>query len=301
MKRKLIISLMILSISVLAFSGIGVSQSDDDIRVGIYYGSTSTVYFRTAKYSGSMEIGYMKNDSYTKLLDYTPDNSLAITRDTYHHIKIGNSHDTYESALNVKNEFRNQQYRAYLAYTGKWEVWIGNFSSTGGKDGKADAEAFIKDSMEGKFNYETTVLEPSSHGFILLTVESNGYQDKYFALKVSGANLRLNTKKGDGEGILWIDSKKYRGDLEVARISGSDMTVINVVNIENYLYGVLPYEMYASSHIEALKAQAVAARTYALRNIGTSKFRKYQFDVDNTTMSQVYKGMMVNIRIQTRQ
>ncbi|GAE89184.1 SpoIID/LytB domain-containing protein [Acetivibrio straminisolvens] len=84
------------------------------------------------------------------------------------------------------------------------------------------------------------------------------------------------------------DKKRYRGAFEILRLSGSDMTVINVINIEEYLYGVVPYEIQASSHPEALKVQAVAARTYTVNNL--NKYKRLQFDLCPTVYSQVYKG-----------
>ena len=66
------------------------------------------------------------------------------------------------------------------------------------------------------------------------------------------------------------------------------MTVINVINIEEYLYGVVPKEMGASYPLEALKAQAVAARTYTYMSMGS--YKKWDFDLVNTVESQVYGG-----------
>ncbi|NLC68852.1 MAG: SpoIID/LytB domain-containing protein [Clostridiaceae bacterium] len=88
--------------------------------------------------------------------------------------------------------------------------------------------------------------------------------------------------------IFNLNGKNYRGFLEIRRLEGSDMTLINVLPLEEYLYGVVPCEMVWKSHPEALKAQAVVARTYAYGNMG--KYAKLGFDVCNTVLSQVYKG-----------
>ena len=77
----------------------------------------------------------------------------------------------------------------------------------------------------------------------------------------------------------------YRGRFKVVLRSGR-FDVINRVNIEDYLKGVVPYEMPSSWHIEALKVQAIAARSYALyhkRNYG-------EYDLYSTTRSQYYGG-----------
>ncbi len=79
-------------------------------------------------------------------------------------------------------------------------------------------------------------------------------------------------------------TNKYRGDIEF-RISGSSIAAINHVYLEYYLYGVVPHEMSDSWPIEALKSQAVAARTYAVRNMGSGTY-----DIGDTSSDQVYKG-----------
>ena len=80
---------------------------------------------------------------------------------------------------------------------------------------------------------------------------------------------------------------RYRGNMELRRDDGG-MTVINELPIEEYLYGVLPSEVYAGWPVEALKAQAVAARTYLLSQFGNRSLQG--FDVQASQMSQVYKG-----------
>lgn len=70
--------------------------------------------------------------------------------------------------------------------------------------------------------------------------------------------------------------------------SGYKLYTVASVFIEDYLYGVLPYEMGNSSGLEALKAQAVAARTYTMRAMSAGASRLY--DVVDTTSDQVYSG-----------
>src|SRR5437763_1544137 len=78
----------------------------------------------------------------------------------------------------------------------------------------------------------------------------------------------------------------YRGLLEL-RPGGSSLTVVNVVGLDAYVQGVVPGEMVASWPAEALKAQAVAARSYALAtDAGGAVFDQYA-----DTRSQVYGGM----------
>lgn len=89
-------------------------------------------------------------------------------------------------------------------------------------------------------------------------------------------------------GFIYND-KEYYGDAVITSFEGKNI-LINRVSVEQYTMGVLPYEMSPTWHIEALKAQAVAARSYALFHYSLNKDSGKPFDVDNTTKYQVYDG-----------
>lgn len=82
---------------------------------------------------------------------------------------------------------------------------------------------------------------------------------------------------------------RYRGILTVRRDPDSTLRVINTVGLEPYLYGVIPAEIGTKVPLEAMRAQAVAARTYALKN--RDKFASEGFDLDDTTRSEGYLGV----------
>ena len=84
-----------------------------------------------------------------------------------------------------------------------------------------------------------------------------------------------------------IDDKKYYGGVTVNKEKDS-LTVINLAPLEEYLRGVLAKEMSPSFPLEALKAQAVAARTFAMNNRGKHSAEGY--DICATTHCQVYDG-----------
>jgi peptidoglycan hydrolase-like amidase len=94
----------------------------------------------------------------------------------------------------------------------------------------------------------------------------------------------------DATDTLTIDGAPYRGLVEVLATAEGTVTVVNVVNLEDYLRGVVPNELSPSVYpqIEAQKAQAVAARTYALRNKG--QFQSKGYDICATPTCQVYRG-----------
>ncbi len=86
--------------------------------------------------------------------------------------------------------------------------------------------------------------------------------------------------------VLALDGKGYRGRLELAT-QGGFLRVVNVVGLESYLQGVVPGEVPSAWPAEALKAQAVAARSYALANLVKGK----AFDLYADVRSQVYGGV----------
>ena len=86
--------------------------------------------------------------------------------------------------------------------------------------------------------------------------------------------------------LTWFKGYKWYGDFVYRRASNGSITVINYVGVEDYVKGVLPYEIDTSWPAEAQKAQAVCARSFAL---GTHKHGD-EYDLCNTTNCQVYLG-----------
>ena len=86
--------------------------------------------------------------------------------------------------------------------------------------------------------------------------------------------------------LTWFKGYQWHGDFVYRRASDGNITVINYVGLEDYVKGVLPYEIDPDWPAEAQKAQAVCARSFAL---GTSKHNEY-YELCNTTNCQVYLG-----------
>jgi stage II sporulation protein D len=99
------------------------------------------------------------------------------------------------------------------------------------------------------------------------------------------AELWVKPQKG---GYVWIGERWYRGTVRIVP-EGKRLLAVNHVDLEQYLYSVLGAEMSTTFPAEALKAQAVAARTYALYR--SQSAQKKLFDVDATQSSQVYRGL----------
>jgi stage II sporulation protein D len=87
------------------------------------------------------------------------------------------------------------------------------------------------------------------------------------------------------------NDRPYRGRIEVFANLRGTLTVVNELGLEDYVRGVVANELSPGGYpaIEALKAQAIAARTYAMKNLG--QFMAQGFDILPTTRSQVYRGL----------
>ena len=113
------------------------------------------------------------------------------------------------------------------------------------------------------------------------------------AIMVNGAAAGSSAvvfKGLNGKSPVAVNGRAYRGQLEFVKIpSRWGMTIVNEVSLEDYLYGVIGKEMSPSWPVEALKAQAVAARTYAVSHRGY--FKGQGFDMTNDTRSQTYVGI----------
>jgi stage II sporulation protein D len=103
--------------------------------------------------------------------------------------------------------------------------------------------------------------------------------------RLQGAEITIEPTNN---GYVWICDRWYRGKTHLV-LNGNNITAINDVDLEQYLYSVVGAEAVSTWPIEALKAQAVAARSYALYKRKTESNNLY--DLDTTIGTQVYKGL----------
>lgn len=110
------------------------------------------------------------------------------------------------------------------------------------------------------------------------------------AIAVNGDATRFTSAEITSAAFISLGGKKYRGSF-ILHADSEKILAVNRLSIEEYLYGVLPSEISPSWHMEALKSQAVAARSFAFYNKLNSRDNRY--DLDSTVISQVYKGFGV--------
>jgi stage II sporulation protein D len=135
-------------------------------------------------------------------------------------------------------------------------------------------------------------LDPAKAAGAALKKEDLQYR---MLVEVDGGNLLVMPMSSkiriDGRGgRIEYDNRTYRGILEVFGNTRNTFTVVNELPMEEYLLGVVPNELSPRTFgmLEALKAQAVAARTYIVRNMG--QYRREGYDICNTDACQVYFG-----------
>ena len=150
--------------------------------------------------------------------------------------------------------------------------------------------------LKAKGNFEVTA---GSERFVLedgqsMTVDGNSSLDEndrlIFTPKSEDARMELCS----------IDRNygvpTYAGRIEILK-DPAGLVVINEVNLETYLYSVVPSEMPASYEIEALKAQAVCARSYAYQQIMLNGYATYGAHVDDSVSYQVYNNLSTDEKV----
>ncbi|HEX2947286.1 MAG TPA: SpoIID/LytB domain-containing protein [Clostridia bacterium] len=278
----------------------------DVVRVGLYYKdssvNTAQSVFDLSAQAGIM-LGFQRDENFTEIYRASGPSVIYIRKDGYYynsgsglkeydpsaspasgikygpyHIKIGSDYSDQATASAQADLYRQSGVQAFVAYADVWQVWTGSYES----DPAAQTEMNNIRNLLGELGY--AVIQPSSGGVIAV----DGQYQPICAFVSGSAFFQARPAPENDPPVINIKGKQYRGAIEVKRLSTSDMTVINVVTMQEYLYGNVPPEIGGKSPAEALKAQAIASKMYVINNMG--KHGKTGFDVCPTTSCQVYKG-----------
>jgi stage II sporulation protein D len=158
--------------------------------------------------------------------------------------------------------------------------------------------AIARNSPALKLNTSSRVyVQEVGSGQKFLLLENSTYEIKPSRSGISVAGQALSSPikllAADGGEQIRLGRNLYRGDILI-KAMGDKLDIIEYLSIEDYLCGVLPSEMSPDWPLEALKAQAVASRTYAMRFINPTK----DYDITNGVEMQVYNGTTkINPRI----
>ena len=269
------------------------NQVPYSVRVGLYYGASGNdgagaassyqVYCEDGLSLGCTDGG----GGYRHLYDFTlPDASQKMGLSKYAFAKsfavvTGRQDATVYEVAGRVSELRQKGYDPQLAYLNGWVLIVDFF------DTQNAAASAIENGLSDVFPGFAFNAEALSGKYILITVGNT----RQFIFDASYSNLRavpIIREGNETPALIELDGARYRGDIELIRGVNNDMAVVNIIAMDDYLYGVVPNEIQASSSYEAIKAQAVAARTYAVNSIG--KHGDYGFDLCTGAHCQVYNG-----------
>lgn len=314
MKRKFVqIAVLCLAlVLLLPWSAVsaGAAQSnlgDTVIRVGLYYGSGALDGANLLNSVGSgYRLGYFDSANQFVQLGSTAEKAISVvetqnvgygTYDGYtgYHMELASSAKVavgcYHLELPGTYKTFAEAKAAASAYPGGFPACIGGvfYARVGNYLSRAGAESAQQ--ALGLGGGASAIRGTSEYGVSVVITGTNTIIFQYDDLgKGTGVGVMPNETDGGGDYItIFKNSTPWRGGFRYERVNGGHLTVVNMVRLDDYLKGVVPHEMSTSWHIEALKAQAVCARTYALRN--RNGHSSYHFDVCSTDHCQVYSGL----------
>ncbi len=150
----------------------------------------------------------------------------------------------------------------------------------------ADSYGAKASTVPSSYTASQTIINTGKQINIQRVIEQNNADNN---LSVStGYTLRTIVNRQDEKGLLALNNRVYRGDFLI-KPNASNFSVINSLDLEDYLLSVVPSEMPSLWPLEALKAQAIAARSYALANLG--KHGSSGYDLKDNIEDQVYLGV----------
>lgn len=277
--------------------------SVDNYKIGLYYGSSALPGANLENEVGSgYEFGYYDSRrNFVSIGASTDERKISMIADynMYYNSSTGNYailgsgsadvvvgcfHIQLETAYSSYSEARSKadtftSVNAFPKYeNGSFYVCAGAYTSRAEAEAAAETLSLNQGYSISSGTSNTVAVVITGTDEIILEFDCG--TSKYLGVKPKGTNTQT-----------WFKSNCYFGMFEYRRGSNGNLTVINVVDIESYVKCVITYEMSASWPLEALKAQAICARSYLVTNLASSsKHSSYGFDLCNTADCQVYRG-----------
>ncbi len=191
------------------------------------------------------------------------------------------SHATFETAENDANNWRRLGIETEIVQPGRWQVWA-----------KRDVydtpilRKWLLDSLRSN-NYNVPFLDSEvlqSLPQVKLSIDGKQYYDNDFEITTQSGQILVNTVSNKKKA-----SSLYGGSLKLQANAYDNFSLVNNVPLEIYLRGVVPYEIGPGAPKEAIAAQTIIARTYALRNL--RRFITDEYQLCASVHCQVYKGI----------
>lgn len=273
--------LVMFALTISSVNGEGITEVPKSVRIGLttYYEHVDSIHI----YNHTVIPGFYTEDG------FVAESTLSTSGDDFWlsaasrlYLESEQTYSSYEEALAKVAPLRDAGYKAYATLMAEktWKVFAGH------KNSQSEIDT-IKAAING-LNDVTYQNAPASNERVLMESASNYpimFENRYDRVVLSTEDLRGDDK------VIDLGKRSYRGYIEVGRYGWDDLTVVNQIDLDEYLYSVVVSEIYAKWPEETLKAQSVAARSYAVYHIVVyKKFKNDPFDLDDTVNSQVYKG-----------
>lgn len=268
------------------------------VKVGLFYGGTalpSANLQNVAGFGSGFQFGIIDNArNFTPLGAVTTETKITMLRDRNmaydatanaytpglegnvvvgcFHILMNTPYATYAEAAAAGAGIAD----SFVKYAdGSFYTLIGNYKSLDEANAAAAAGGYPNCSVTSGSAYTVAVVKTGTNQILFEFEHGNSYY--LVVMPVSPDGTKCQT---------WFKGYRYYGGFQYPRVDGGDLTVYNIVGLEDYVKGVIPYEMNNAWPLEALKAQAVCARSYVMLS------RKHNgFDVCTTEDCQVYRGV----------
>ncbi len=195
-----------------------------------------------------------------------------------YHIRLPEIYSGYEEASAAASLYTDA-FPAY--YDGSFYVLVGQYQSA---EEAAAARSGVGDGSGEVYSASNRCVVVTKTGSTQILFEFDCGSSRSLVIRPYSPDGKAVTTYASS----YTSSSRYLGDFQFIRTTGENMTVVNILPLEDYVKGVVPYEMSGSWPLEALKAQALCARTYVMRNYGS--YSSYGFDVTDDTYSQAYCG-----------
>ena len=272
------------------------------LKVGLKYGTNALFTARLQNYNDTLsgsgyELGYYDADRSFVPLAATDEQRITVTVDSTayvsggvcyetrptnystilgaYHIELLTAFGSYEEALAVAQSYP----KGFVAYIdGEYRVRVGNHASY-------DESARVLSETD-VLAYGAQIVTPSSTGVVVSVTDTDTVLFEFDCSGLRSLGVRPRSVSGE-KTVTWFSGYRYYGGFEYQRTTGGYISVINVLDIEDYVKCVIAAEMSNDWPLEALKAQTVCARTYAAAQ---TRHRSAGFDVCSTTDCQAYRG-----------
>ncbi len=257
--RYLILSVILIMMSV----STAFANNDDLVRIGLesIYSNVSSCVVS----NDSIEVGYSRDNKFYKSLEINAEGMFYFKMPTASFVKLPQKISSYEEAKSLISNFDN---------------------AVIGVDDDNSYYILIQANSNEELN-ELLLLYPNSESIVFGGDNVALYDGNSMCLAFIGDD-KVGFK-GTNLEYINVGSRDYRGYIEIYSSQTSVFTLVNVVGMEEYLYSVVPSEMPASWSKEALKAQSVAARTYAYKQV--NKHTSQGYNLCDTTDCQMYLGV----------